>query len=138
MVQEAYVSFEIAKLLKEKGYCQISNNLYNEKGEFVNYDVGLSNKSYSSDFKEIYEAPTQALVMRWLREVHCILFSFHLCLGEKAANEGLYQIGVYEQTATDTYTWRNWIIGDTYEETYDKAIRYSLESLCHFDNEEEE
>ena len=80
--------------------------------------------------------PTQQLAMRWLRTCHCVLFSFNLVLGD--CEKGYFQIGVYVKTDIDTYTWKSWIYGDTYEDVYEKAIVYSLENLVTIYDEEEE
>ena len=78
MITEDYVSFETAKLLKEKwfeGYSII--NIYDE--DAVNaYIKELKEKHlpYSSDdpkLKEFYYTiPTLQMAMKWLREVHNI------------------------------------------------------------------
>ena len=53
MIEESYVSFDTARMLKEAGF-----------------DVPCRAGYHANRFR--YEAPTQALAARWLREVHGI------------------------------------------------------------------
>ena len=135
MLQEQYVNFDTARLLKEKGF--------NEPCLCYAYSDDMRN--YFSKPRSIDDAnkdasyillPTQQLAMRWLRTCHCVLFSFNLVLGD--CEKGYFQIGVYVKTDIDTYTWKSWIYGDTYEDVYEKAIVYSLENLVTIYDEEEE
>ena len=66
MIQEAYVSFEVARLLDEKGYKEpFTDYLYDEKGQRVGYVI--PSKSYP--------CPTHQMAMAWLREKHNIHIS---------------------------------------------------------------
>lgn len=67
MIQEAYISFETAKLLKEKGFDGACTKTYIQGSGapiILSVDVG----TVLCD-NEVY-APTQQMAMRWLREVH--------------------------------------------------------------------
>ena len=78
MIEESYVSFSTAKLLKEAGFDVPCRGVYvtDRTGyyEFREYD----NKQTTDDlcwdtedgFQYEYLAPTQALAERWLREVY--------------------------------------------------------------------
>ena len=66
--------------------------------------------------------------MKWLRVNHLLFFDFYHRNGE-IENGKIFQVGVYEKTYDDTYTWRTWIYGETPEETYENAIKYCLENL---------
>lgn len=73
MIQEQYVSFETAKLLKQKGFDVISLMLYiDEEHPFLTDRTDEDGNYFkNSELKnDEYSAPTQALAMRWLREVH--------------------------------------------------------------------
>ena len=71
MIEESYVSFETARLLKEAGFDVPCDNYYDKDGFF------------RGDFKA-YMCPTQALAARWLREVHGIhVFPVYQYLPEK-------------------------------------------------------
>lgn len=69
MITEDYVSFETAKLLKEKGFDQNCATYYLDGQVWRHYHGEVIPKG-----KQIYAAPTQAMAMKWLREVH------NLCL----------------------------------------------------------
>ena len=60
---EDYVSFEIAKLLKEKGF--------DEECSFAFYKDGTIVGRYDSEFSyNYYDRPTLQMAMKWLRKVH--------------------------------------------------------------------
>lgn len=70
-VTEDYVSFEIAKLLKEKGFSEECITYFQSEDEigaipikrdFNNHGIFLS-------------APTLGMAMKWLREVHGLFIS---------------------------------------------------------------
>ena len=86
-MQEQLITFEIAKLAKEKGfnlesknYCTKDGLLYESDNSF-NLDWNDKNVSseeltWDDDFPEThicYTAPTQSLLQKWLREKHNIL-----------------------------------------------------------------
>ena len=71
MIEESYVSFETAKMLKEAGFdipCN-SNYMGNKFGwnELQRVNFNASETTYSR--------PTQALAAKWLRETHGIYVS---------------------------------------------------------------
>lgn len=121
MITEDYVSFEVAKLLKEKGYCNISNTLYAQNGQFVHYDVGLNNKGFSTTLGNFYEAPTHQMTLKWLREVHKYL----IVIGNKNGNY-LYLIKDLKAN-TDLGISNNEYI--RYEDVCEEAIKYCLINL---------
>jgi len=68
MITEDYVSFEIAKLLKEKRFDDICDKIYKEHDSYlcpIEYCMNLKGEGY-------YLAPTLQMAMKWLREVHKI------------------------------------------------------------------
>lgn len=78
MVTEDYVSFETAKLLKEKGFDEFCRVFYDCKSPENGY---LSDKEYGGfiynskgyDGHEIAACPTLQMAMKWLNDVHHIL-----------------------------------------------------------------
>lgn len=130
MITEDYVSFETAKLLKEKGYWNIATMLYKENGEIVNYNVPLNNKGFSSTLGVFYEAPTLQMAMKWLREVHNIHIELNpICTGD--SNEDLeWHYGWAVRTTIFTDRWkRHDAVHISYEEAAEAAIKYCLENL---------
>lgn len=69
MIEEQFVSFETAKMLKEAGFDVPCFNQYTERGTIWHCDCPENfNKSQCAT-----SCPTQALAARWLREVHRIV-----------------------------------------------------------------
>lgn len=72
-MQEQLVTFETAKLAKDKGFtldgdnkCYIPNGqLFPSSFAVSNYDAAIAR-----EFTKFVYAPTQSLLQRWLREVH--------------------------------------------------------------------
>ncbi len=69
-IEEVVVSFETAKLSKEKGFSHhMIMNYYNENKELI--DVGqLWTKDETEE--DVLMAPTQCMLQRWLRQEHGI------------------------------------------------------------------
>ena len=95
MIEESYVSFEVAKLLKEKGFkewcrrcygvavlhngvgisfdeeCDLKDEEREDEIEYIEggclYDFGCDNRKEDGN---LYAAPTLWVTMKWLREVH--------------------------------------------------------------------
>lgn len=66
MITEDYVSFEIAKLLKEKGYKGSFNGYYNNAGCVVDKpNTILKEPKY-----QYYERVSLYMAMKWLRETY--------------------------------------------------------------------
>lgn len=68
MIEESYVSFETAKMLKEAGFDVPCTSNYMTSKSWWN-DLQRANFNAS---ETTYSRPTQALAARWLREVHGI------------------------------------------------------------------
>ena len=71
-ITEDYVSFEVAKLLKEKGFDERCGTAYTTA---EGYPIRVMGSTYSlvknSDYDEFhYSMPSQSLALKWLREVH--------------------------------------------------------------------
>lgn len=126
MCKEDYVSFETAKLLKEKGFdweC-ISYYVDYEPNDVKYSFLGETNSTWES---RCCSAPTLQMAMKWLREKHGIIilvsffredrFSYDILLdGECGDNYILHSGYMFEH-------FKN------YEDACEVAIRYSLENL---------
>lgn len=137
MITEQYVSFEVAKLLKDKGFPQddtrILNTCYKYNGKFCN-----NVKSMSKVDREIsFMAPTQSLVMRWLREVHNLFIEIKYgsrFYGGTPSHSIRFEV-VYS-SLDDKTSCKNMLKDDyvteyfnTYEQACESAIKYCLENL---------
>jgi hypothetical protein len=74
-MKDELISFETAKLAKEKGFNRKTQFCYDEKGRkcYIGAYVveSLSDLTGKARYNS-YQAPTQSLLQRWLREVHGI------------------------------------------------------------------
>lgn len=135
MITEDYVSFETAKLLKEKGFDEPTYRAYFEtiKEHELSFDVGRNNSQWEKINKEdgIFNcsAPTLQMAMKWLREVHNIAISVYVFNRDIPVDEGniIYTCDV----ATTNKTSREGHLRLTgpYEEVCEAAIKYCLENL---------
>ena len=73
MIEESYVSFDTARMLKEAGFEANLKTRYfeEEKNEWAFWDSGAKRSDYNY-FDDTIACPTQALAARWLHEVHDI------------------------------------------------------------------
>lgn len=122
MITEDYVSFEIAKLLKEKGFPQtiLSANNYFKRNTYK-----IDGKLMTAD--ENLSVPTIALAMKWLREQEwfiCIIPLAFYC-GEKASKFG-YNIWAGDNLEVDEFSTPKF---NTYKEACEAAIKYCLKNL---------
>lgn len=129
MITEDYVSFETAKLLKEKGFDEDIARVVNEECE-IDY-LGSFQPSLAYLHHTWYRCPTLQLAMKWLREVHKIhvsvemgfdvdnhqYFFFVPSICKFSSKTGEYQTPFGEKEF------------DFYEEACEAAIKYCLENL---------
>lgn len=125
--KEAYVSFETAKLLKEKGFDENTLMVYMSYGDLCKcnrYD-SIRNSNYNDITKNYFEctAPTHQMVMKWLREVHNI----DICVFPYQSDyiSYSYKVKIYKNkeiylTITDS---------KTYEDAVEEALKYCLQNL---------
>lgn len=128
MITEDYVSFETAKLLKEKGFDGDVDLWFDENGAtFFEMERDRVNDWSVRKGHKVYPHPTLQMAMKWLREVHNIFIAINMIpdiiqkhyffkpyVGEKIYNFPL-------DYSVEFYT--------TYEEACMAAIKYCLENL---------
>jgi len=73
-MKEELISFETAKLAKEKGFNK-GGYAYYVKNKF---ERSLTIKHMNESPALTYQAPTQTLLQKWLRETHHIHIAIHL------------------------------------------------------------
>lgn len=128
MIQEAYCSFEVARLLEEKGFEGDINAYYHilDNGNKVCSVQEFSN----SEAPHLYiPAPTHQMAMKWLREVHNIHIEIYVIKNYDK------EICKYTYTIMDL----NFPGSDdgidccneykTYEQACESAIKYCLKRL---------
>lgn len=129
-ITEDYVSYDVAKLLKEKGFDAPVKNYYSIYTEDVKHNLQKkygAKKNWNS-FDLTISRPSQSLVMKWLREVqHCVICVTPLTFycGETVSTWG-YNIWADDNLEIDEFNSHKF---PTYEEACESAIRYCLENL---------
>lgn len=131
MITEDYVSFETAKLLKEKGFDCNTNCYYIEDFKDLyyspirqNHNKRIINNEFDIDINipsGKMSAPTLQMTMKWLREVHKIFISIQQHMDMS------YVWYAYEDGAPKG--WDRESHNSTYEEACKAAIKYCLENL---------
>ena len=131
MITEDYVSFEVAKLLKEKEFDEPCKVWYAEctsvwggdpSGDRKYIIIQFDDKNrFDEYYKFLCYAPTLQMAMKWLRDEHSIHFfvKYFGSLGlaftiQKLDSESEHTIGEF-------YT--------SYEKACEAAIKYCLENL---------
>lgn len=149
---EDYISFETAKLLKEKGFKQWCSRCYGVdvryKGKSISFDEecdlkdeGLGNEIEYIDGGRLYDcgcnnsdedstgwaAPTLWAAMKWLREVH----KLYIVVRPYVTEEGFFSLfdvkSIKEKEIIVNIRTKTGFT--TYEEACEEAIRYCLENL---------
>lgn len=77
MITEDYVSFETAKLLKDKGFNYPCRAVYSPKGTVRHYLKEEVSAHNLKGHKKL--CPTQAMAMQWLREKNIIIMPKPKC-----------------------------------------------------------
>lgn len=119
-ISEDYVSFEVAKLLKEKGFDQDCATYYLDGQVWRHYHGEVIPKG-----KQIYAAPTQAMAMKWLREAHNI----HIVLSPNKRMGNLYSNIIFTNENGELQPQPCNFFFATYEQACEAAIKYCLENL---------
>ena len=130
MIQETYVSFEVAKLLKEKGFNEKCFALYDPNKILIPCGIRLDNIQVGK-VEGSYSAPTHQMACEWLRENYKIHVSpYPLSLG--------WYFEIFDIKKTDI-TGCNYLYGvkipskemclSSYDEATDAALKYVLENL---------
>lgn len=123
MITEDYCSFEVAKLLKEKGFDECCR-------AFITQNVNFALESDGRVFNHIlldneYAAPTLQMAIKYFREIHHI----DICVCREIDEQGKCfkgYIAVIYLDETYKITIRNATKDLTFEEAANKAIEYGL------------
>lgn len=136
MIEEAYVSFEIAKLLKEKGFnVETEHKIwyvvkpYSTGTPFnsITYGVGEKTREYSKE--HCISMPTQQMVMRWFL-LNYDFFITVVCNNNQDLN---FSFEIYEKVVEehDSYWYKANVVADNNfnvpEEAIEAALKYCLE-----------
>lgn len=126
MNKEDYVSLEVAKLLKEKGFNELCYTAYDKDGRSFNYkEIRLN---WNGEYDWAYSRPTLYHAQKWLR----LNKNIHVCVDVNASgwyyvlsksDNGTYVCDSDENGPNDGGCW------DTYEEALDNGIFMALKLI---------
>jgi hypothetical protein len=116
MITEDYVSFETAKLLKEKGFdCKVTRSYFENDGIYAPCDPSDVQR------KDAIAIPTLQMAMKWLREVHGL--HCNIILSYNKWDPCVMELKKYRIP-------KNYLSScDTYEQACEAAIKYCLKNL---------
>jgi len=128
-MKEDYVSFEIAKLLKENGFDWKCLDWYSTKGNLYYYADSFEKDLDGID--ELCSAPTLQVSMKWLREVKNIIITmdydeYELSNNKKAAG---YSYAIQKQSNPSEFFKIGHAVYDTYEAACEAAIKDCVTNL---------
>lgn len=133
MITEDYVSFETAKLLKEKGFDEATNRYYNAQCNQIRTvsDTFMWHWNNEEFMKRVLmegaiAIPTLQMAMKWLRKVHEIFIrpnTSFLCPIRYYCEIFCYGDNLKTQQDVTTENF------ESPEESCEEAIRYCLENL---------
>lgn len=132
IITEDYVSYEVAKLLKEKGFdepCRTSYSLESKKLNEEEASLDWSTKWYPI----VISAPTHQTALKWLREEKHYYIQIMLDSWALGGHLGYYIViqdinSDFEECSPHVND-ENTVFFKTYEEAIEAALKYVLENL---------
>lgn len=130
MITEDYCNFDIAKLLKEKGFNEKCKALYTVWFDEVEGPKEDETENWNIEPK-YFSAPTLQMTIKWLREVHHYYIQIMLDSWACGGHMGYYVViqktdSDFEMMLQDKV---DKVFYETPEEAAEDAIKYILEDL---------
>lgn len=120
MIEEQFVSFDTAKLLKEAGFNEPCHNSYDNVNGFRWFKIGESTP------KGWVPCPTQALAARWLRDVHHI--NVYACFDyERFDERKWFFTREHTMVNDDSAVYCSITSYNSYEEALEAGLKHGLE-----------
>ena len=146
MITEDYVSFEIAKLLKEKGFDEKCRYVYSNVGGKISSENFMEGESFvdNSDIELVakynewitstqgdyaFLCPTLQMAMKWLREEYNLHFLLSPYNRDSNPLVVYYNIDIVKPPEFVESFYSNIGKDQSYEEACEDAIKYCLENL---------
>ena len=129
MITEDFCSFEVAKLLKEKGFDELCIFKYNSEGVRMKAGVAIDEWQNSELDDDECSCVSHQMAMKWLREVHKLAFIISPQWAEgdmRNPCRWYWEIRGLEDIDLDVYSNP---LCNTYEEAVEAACIYSLKNL---------
>ena len=123
MIQEDYVSYEVAKLLKEKGFDAMCEHYDFEDWQGL-HSLHNAYGNWNAE-KGCTSIPSSSLAMKWLREKHKLFIDVSFQKDEDGSVTWFYMIWALD------YNGREYgkVDFSTFEEAVEAALKYALENL---------
>lgn len=136
MITEDYVNFEVAKLLKEKGFNEEIETIISPDGKIYHCDersvFKIPHKTIKNSDINIYiddcSCPTIQMTMKWLREVHNIFIQVDYIWSPKELYTYTFDIHNMKR-ARSIFSTPYGESFNFYEEACEAAIKYCLTNL---------
>ena len=125
MTQEDYCSFEVAKLLKEKGFNWDCITYYvDSEPDDVKYSMLFENNTTWEE--RCCSAPTHQMAMKWLREksIECVVIPIWNTISKQYRSYVLSDLDDKYKDNYDSYS-----DNISYKEAAEAVLKYSLENL---------
>ena len=144
MIKERYCSFEVAKLLKEKGFDETCYACYEYFSSSVTMYSGWPFEykgEVVNNSKDRIKCPTHQMAMDWLREIHKLLISVDArpVYGKVETEKGRNTCGLLYWHYIASGEWLDdrynafekafAVSANTYEEAVEAALKFSLTEL---------
>lgn len=125
---EDYCSYELSKLLKEKGFDWMCIGYYNKDDDdsepYFGNSEGTDNwNNQAPSVKDLWcSAPTHQMAMKWLREVHKLFVDISFQKDEDDSVTWFYMTWALDDRKRDAEE----VDFTSYEEAVEAAIKYCL------------
>jgi len=142
-MEDTLITFETAKLAKEKGFKEYCFSYYDLKGTKkdnylengsstdVEFRVDLEDllDNWNKGIQNTYSAPTQSLLAKWLREVHKIHITVDPIYNKEGTEVEHYEFMVFTNNKSKTNALLDRLNGsyDKYK-TYEQALEEGLQT----------
>lgn len=126
-ITEDYCSYEIAKLLEEKGFdipCKYAWHGGIKEPDFYRHSINFNGGDYKDLRTKWYSAPTHQIAMKWLREVHRKYIDIRYNNQNKE-----YRFIVFTMVKDKPIDFIHSEYHSTYEEAVEAALKYCLTKL---------
>lgn len=123
MITKDYCGFEIAKLLKEKGFNELCFRLIREDGEIVEAPSQTWNGMTKEEKAQFYLCPTHQMAMAWILE------KYNVSIEVSALKRNYWVYTIYKILYNKVKELYNDGEFKSHEKAVEAALKYSLEKL---------
>lgn len=129
MIKEEYCSYEVAKLLKRKGFNEFVHYEYHDRSAIPGFHKKAHNfngSEYTYCIEEWFSAPTHQMALRWLRDREIYIT---IVFGAYPSLKKVFwipQIDSLEGFNLPDSFYKEY---NRYEEAVEAALKYALENL---------